>query len=426
MCCVCWHIQTSENYPKYEKLMVALCVCTRHIPPYTTIYRHMTVYASICRDIRVSGFHMYDVGCRWSRLVYEVVGLDLRYCRSHRYFTSAKWGVHTYDQCAKSGLVTILHIANRFTDFFAYSAYCFTYFISYSTYCIAYSAYFIAYSAYANGYLHIYILQFTYSAYFLSYSAYFIPYSAYFIPYSAFFFPYSAFFFPYYAYFCPYSAYFLPYSAYFFPYSVFVSRPFLPGLYSDCLQANQLFNQRTHRILMAILVQPQLSMAILASPPGPGSSVTHSGGDPTGRADHLLGPTALTRAVLIQPSLPSVTQIFLSPLQRELLRNFGALSLLISFGYTFHGIQRCISLLHVREGEVPENMIDIAVESCTNQRHFLCFLAVPLVPVEKNNLNMQNIKNMQNMQSLHTQFAGQELINVSFGPWKKFGQDLLK
>jgi hypothetical protein len=36
--------------------MVALCVRTRHIPPYTPIYRHMTVYEGICRDIRVSGF----------------------------------------------------------------------------------------------------------------------------------------------------------------------------------------------------------------------------------------------------------------------------------------------------------------------------------------------------------------------------------
>jgi hypothetical protein len=49
---------------KYENLMVAICVCTRHIPPYTNIYRHMTVYVGICRDIRVtpavseSGFQM--------------------------------------------------------------------------------------------------------------------------------------------------------------------------------------------------------------------------------------------------------------------------------------------------------------------------------------------------------------------------------
>jgi hypothetical protein len=41
--------------------MVALFVCTRHIPSYATLYRHMTVYASICRDIRVSGFQMYDI-----------------------------------------------------------------------------------------------------------------------------------------------------------------------------------------------------------------------------------------------------------------------------------------------------------------------------------------------------------------------------
>jgi hypothetical protein len=74
-------------------------------------------------------------------------------------------------------------------------------------------------------------------------------------------------------------------------------------------------------------------------------------------------------------------------------------------------------------------MIDIAVEACTDQRYFLCFFAVPLVPVEKNNLNMQNIKNIQNiqnMQNLHTEFAGQELINISIGSWKKFGQYSLK
>jgi hypothetical protein len=68
---------------------------------------------------------------------------------------SAKWGVHTYDKYAKSGLVTILHIAKGFTYFFAYSAYCFTYFIAYSSYFISYSAYCIAYSAYENGYAHI-------------------------------------------------------------------------------------------------------------------------------------------------------------------------------------------------------------------------------------------------------------------------------
>ncbi len=39
--------------------MLALFECTRHIPPYTFLYRHMTVYASICRDIRVSGFQMF-------------------------------------------------------------------------------------------------------------------------------------------------------------------------------------------------------------------------------------------------------------------------------------------------------------------------------------------------------------------------------
>jgi hypothetical protein len=35
----------------FQMLMVALCVCTRHIPRYTMLYRHMTVYA---RDIMIS------------------------------------------------------------------------------------------------------------------------------------------------------------------------------------------------------------------------------------------------------------------------------------------------------------------------------------------------------------------------------------
>ncbi len=38
-----------KNIPKYEKLMVALCVCTRHILAYPTIYRHMTSYDVIRR-----------------------------------------------------------------------------------------------------------------------------------------------------------------------------------------------------------------------------------------------------------------------------------------------------------------------------------------------------------------------------------------
>jgi hypothetical protein len=50
--------QHQKIIPKYEKLMVALFVCTRHIPPYTTIYRHMTVYVGISRDIMLSGFQM--------------------------------------------------------------------------------------------------------------------------------------------------------------------------------------------------------------------------------------------------------------------------------------------------------------------------------------------------------------------------------
>ncbi len=51
-------IKHKKIIPKYENLMVALCVCTRHIPPYTMLYGHMTVYHGICRDIRVSGIQM--------------------------------------------------------------------------------------------------------------------------------------------------------------------------------------------------------------------------------------------------------------------------------------------------------------------------------------------------------------------------------
>ncbi len=49
--------------PKYANLMVAICVCTRHIPPYTIIYRdrHMPIYHGICWDIRVSGFQIMSV-----------------------------------------------------------------------------------------------------------------------------------------------------------------------------------------------------------------------------------------------------------------------------------------------------------------------------------------------------------------------------
>jgi hypothetical protein len=42
--------------------MAALFVCTRHIPLYTTLYRHMTVYDGICRDIRSAGFQMKAAG----------------------------------------------------------------------------------------------------------------------------------------------------------------------------------------------------------------------------------------------------------------------------------------------------------------------------------------------------------------------------
>jgi hypothetical protein len=61
---------------KYEKLMVALFVCTRHIPLYTTIYRHMTVYVSICRDImsRLSGFQMIPQYAKSSSIV-QVIGI---------------------------------------------------------------------------------------------------------------------------------------------------------------------------------------------------------------------------------------------------------------------------------------------------------------------------------------------------------------
>ena len=50
-----------KNVPKYEKLMVALCVCTRHILwlGYPTIYRHMTSYVGIWWDIRVKVYDEY-------------------------------------------------------------------------------------------------------------------------------------------------------------------------------------------------------------------------------------------------------------------------------------------------------------------------------------------------------------------------------
>ncbi len=50
-------------------------------------------------------------------------------------------------------------------------------------------------------------------------------------------------------------------------------------------------------------------------------------------------------------------------------------------------------------------MIDIDVVATTDQRYFLCFLAVPLIAVANNYKNIKNIKNMQNMQNLHTEFA---------------------
>jgi hypothetical protein len=78
MCCVSWHIQISGNYPNYENLMVAFCVCTRHIPPYTTIYRHMTVYAGICRDIRVSGFQMISIVFSRANYVHWHYGMIMR------------------------------------------------------------------------------------------------------------------------------------------------------------------------------------------------------------------------------------------------------------------------------------------------------------------------------------------------------------
>ena len=51
-----------KNIPKYEKLMVALCVCTRHILAYTTIYRHMKSYDVICRYmVGYQGIRIQDV-----------------------------------------------------------------------------------------------------------------------------------------------------------------------------------------------------------------------------------------------------------------------------------------------------------------------------------------------------------------------------
>ena len=68
-------LQHQKIIPKYEKLMVALFVCTRHIPPYTAIYRHMTVYVGICiwaydgicGYIMFSGFQMSDTRYRGAK-----------------------------------------------------------------------------------------------------------------------------------------------------------------------------------------------------------------------------------------------------------------------------------------------------------------------------------------------------------------------
>jgi hypothetical protein len=74
-----------EKIPKYEKLMVAFCVCTCHILAYPNIYRHMASYDRIMTlcvgiwwDIRVSGFQMHCTGRAWQAptSVTRRVGLD--------------------------------------------------------------------------------------------------------------------------------------------------------------------------------------------------------------------------------------------------------------------------------------------------------------------------------------------------------------
>ncbi len=54
--------QHQKIIPKYEKLMMVLFVCTRHIPPYTTnaVYHwHIPSYDSICEYM--PGYHVVRI-----------------------------------------------------------------------------------------------------------------------------------------------------------------------------------------------------------------------------------------------------------------------------------------------------------------------------------------------------------------------------
>jgi hypothetical protein len=64
MCCVCWHIPTSENYPQIWKIDGGII---RMYPSYTSIYQHIPAYDIIWRDM--SGYQgvripAWDVYCK--------------------------------------------------------------------------------------------------------------------------------------------------------------------------------------------------------------------------------------------------------------------------------------------------------------------------------------------------------------------------
>ena len=81
--------------------MVVLCICTRHIPPYTMLYRHMTVNARICRDIRVSGFQMLNCNGQYTNL--KSVHTSLSTDRSQTEFKS------TYCVCSTKFIILYWH-----------------------------------------------------------------------------------------------------------------------------------------------------------------------------------------------------------------------------------------------------------------------------------------------------------------------------
>ncbi len=115
--------------------------------------------------------------------------------RQRRSLPSAKCGVHTYAEYAKSRLITILHVAKGFTYFLHI-----LHIVLHILLHILHIALHIPHIVIIIIVLHIYILhtlhikmgififcilQFTYSEYLLSYSAYLIAYYAYFITYSS-------------------------------------------------------------------------------------------------------------------------------------------------------------------------------------------------------------------------------------------------